>query len=276
MKLKSFFAALVFAVLTAAMSAQGKEGTMNITVTIGGTEYAAQFDDNAAAREVASLFPLSLDMKEWAANKEYYAGLEKPVAAKEPQAEKIATGDIMLYSGRSLVIFYDSTANTSGYIKLGSITDAKNLKEALDKAKGKVSFAIANPRVEGRMGAALTKEQREVYAAYEEICRALIAKDRATLERYYDKDLIFTHMNGKRQTRTEYLDEIMDGTLTYYKITPKNYTIRVNGDTAYMSVTHTLDAKVYGITGSWTLQGNSTYKKRGGIWVSVQGTDPKD
>ena len=125
-------------------------------------------------------------------------------------------------------------------------------------------------------GAALTPEQQEVYAAYEEICRALIAKDRATLERYYDKDLIFTHINGKRQTRSEYLDEVMDSTLNYYKSTPKDYTIRVNGDTAYMSVTHTLDAKVYGMTGSWTLRGNGTYKKRGGIWVSVPGSGSKN
>ena len=133
-----------FLFASVAMSAQGKEGTMNITVTIGDTEYAAQFDDNAAAREVASLFPLSVNMKEWAANKEYYARLEKPVAAKAPQAEKIAAGDIMLYSGRSLVIFYGDSANTSGYIKLGSITGIKNLKAALDKARGQVSFARAD------------------------------------------------------------------------------------------------------------------------------------
>ena len=62
MKRKSLFAIVASAVFflpaSAAVSAQGKEGMMNITVTIGGTEYAAQFDDNAAAREVASLFPI--------------------------------------------------------------------------------------------------------------------------------------------------------------------------------------------------------------------------
>ena len=271
MKLKPLFVALVFATLTATVSAQGKEGAMNITVTIGDAEYAVQFDDNAA---VASLFPLSVNMKEWAANKEYYAELAKTISSTAPAATAIAAGDIMFYRGRSLVIFYGDSANTSGYIKLGYIADAKNLKAALDKAKGNVSFARAKSAEKEKGRTALTPEQQEVYAAYEEICRALIAKARATLERYYDKDLIFTHIHGKRQTRTEYLDEVMDGTLNYYKITPKDYTIRVNGDTAYMSVTHTLDAKVYGMTGSWTLRGNGTYKKRSGIWMSVQGADP--
>lgn len=67
----------------------------------------------------------------------------------------------------------------------------------------------------------------------------------------------------------------MDGTLNYYKITTKDYTIRVGGDTAYMRVTHTLDAKVYGMTGSWTMRGAAAYKKRGGIWVRVNETVPK-
>jgi hypothetical protein len=183
MKLKSFFAALAFAVFfllaSAAVSAQGKEGTMNITVTIGGTEHATQFDDAAAVREVASLFPLSVNMREWAANKEYYAGLAKTIRSTAPAATAIAAGDIMLYSGRSLVIFYGDSANTSGYIKLGSIADAKNLKATLDKAKENVSFVRAKSSEKEKGGAALTPEQQEVYAAYEEICRALIAKDRA-------------------------------------------------------------------------------------------------
>jgi len=145
--------------------------------------------------EVAFLFPLSLNMKEWAANKEYYAALAKTVSSTAPAATAIAAGDIMLYSGRSLVIFYGDSSNTSGYIKLGSIAGAKHLKATLDKAKENVSFVRAKSAETGVP--TVTPEQQEVYAAYEEICRALIAKDRATLERYYDKDLIFTHINGK-------------------------------------------------------------------------------
>jgi hypothetical protein len=78
-----------------------------------------------------------------------------------------------------LVIFYGASANTSGYIKPGSIADAKNLKATLDKAKENVSFVRAKSTEKEKGSAALTPEQQEVYAAYEEICRALIAKDRA-------------------------------------------------------------------------------------------------
>ena len=116
----------------------------------------------------------------------------------------------------------------------------------------------------------MTTEEKEVYSAYETINKAMIEKDRAAMERYFDENLIFTHMSGKKQTREEFIGEIMDGTLNYFKVDTKDYSISVDGDTAHMKVTHTLTAKVYGISGSWTLSGETTYKKRNGIWVRIK------
>ena len=116
----------------------------------------------------------------------------------------------------------------------------------------------------------MTTEEREVYSAYEAINNAMIKKDKAAMERYFDKNLTFTHMSGKKQTREEFIGEIMDGTLNYFKVDTKDYSISVDGDTAHMKVTHTLTAKVYGISGSWTMSGENTYKKRDGIWIRVE------
>ena len=116
----------------------------------------------------------------------------------------------------------------------------------------------------------MTTEENEVYSAYEAINKAMIEKDRAAMERYFDKNLTFTHMSGKKQTREEFIGEIMDGTLNYFKVDTKDYSISVNGDTAQMKVTHTLTAKVYGISGSWIMKGDFTYKKRDEIWVRVR------
>ena len=116
----------------------------------------------------------------------------------------------------------------------------------------------------------MTTEEKEVYSAYEAINKAMIEKDRAAMELYFDENLTFTHMSGKKQTREEFIGEIMDGTLNYFKVDTKDYSINVDGDTAHMKVTHTLTAKVYGIIGSWTLGGENTYKKRDGIWVRVK------
>lgn len=104
----------------------------------------------------------------------------------------------------------------------------------------------------------MTTEEKEVYSAYEAINNAMIEKDRAAMERYFDKNLTFTHMSGKKQTREEFIGEIMDGTLNYFKVDTKDYSINVNGDMAHMKVTHTLTAKVYGISGCWSMNGNTS------------------
>ena len=116
----------------------------------------------------------------------------------------------------------------------------------------------------------MTTEENKVYSAYEAINNAMIKKDRVAMERYFDEKLLFTHMSGKKQTREEFIGEIMDGTLNYFKVDTKDYSISVDGDTAHMKVTHTLTAKVYGISGSWTMSGENTYKKRNGIWIRVE------
>ena len=104
----------------------------------------------------------------------------------------------------------------------------------------------------------MTTEEKKVYSAYKAINKAMIEKDRTAMERYFDKNLTFTHMSGKKQTREEFIGEIMDETLNYFKVDTKDYSINVNGDTAQMKVTHTLTAKVYGISGSWTMSGENT------------------
>jgi hypothetical protein len=67
----------------------------------------------------------------------------------------------------------------------------------------------------------MTTEEKEVYSAYEAINNAMIKKERATMELYFDKDLIFTHMSGKKQTREEFIGEIMDGTLDFVSMFTK-------------------------------------------------------
>ncbi len=134
------------------------------------------------------------------------------------------------------------------------------------------AYEGASPGDASRVSAShkLADEEKNVYESYVVINTAMIQKDRAAMERYFDEKLIFTHMSGKKQTREEFIGEIMDGTLNYFKVDTKDYSISVNGDTAHMKVTHTLTAKVYGISGSWTMSGENTYKKRNGIWVRVK------
>ena len=113
----------------------------------------------------------------------------------------------------------------------------------------------------------MTNEEKSVLEVYNAIMDAMVAKDRAVLEKYYAPDLVFTHMSGKKQTREEFFDDIVNGKLNYYKITTHKADVSVNGDTATVDYRHTLDALAYGARGEWTFNGTMFLRKTDGVWV---------
>ena len=74
-RMKKLIALALGVVIAAGAAAQEKKRTSGMTVTIGGTDFAATLDGNDAARNIAALLPLTLSMSEWAGNSEYYARL---------------------------------------------------------------------------------------------------------------------------------------------------------------------------------------------------------
>ena len=113
----------------------------------------------------------------------------------------------------------------------------------------------------------MINEEARVLAAYETIQQAMIDKDIDALDRIIKDGTTFTHMSGKTQTKAEYFGEIADGTLNYYRYKIDGCDITVNGDKATLSADVTLTAKVYGMTGSWTLPVNAHFEKIDNEWI---------
>ncbi len=63
----------------------------------------------------------------------------------------------------------------------------------------------------------LVKSQEEVLERFKEFQRAIIEKDSIKLNEILSENYTLTHMPGKIQTKQGFIDEIMDGTLNYYK-----------------------------------------------------------
>ena len=107
------------------------EGAETMHMKIGETELEVAWEDNesvAALRELAR-DGLSIGMN-------MYGGFEQvgPIGESLPRADKQTTtqaGDIVLYAGNQLVVFYGS--NSWAYTRLGHITDksAQELEELL-------------------------------------------------------------------------------------------------------------------------------------------------
>ncbi|MBE6509017.1 MAG: nuclear transport factor 2 family protein [Methanobrevibacter sp.] len=112
----------------------------------------------------------------------------------------------------------------------------------------------------------LTQDQEDVLGRFIEFQRAMIEKDSEKLNEIMNDNYTLTHMSGKTQTKEEYVDEIMDGTLNYYESTIDNPSITIKGNKALLKADVTLDAKVYGMKGTWTLHSRQTMEKIGEKW----------
>lgn len=115
----------------------------------------------------------------------------------------------------------------------------------------------------------MTKDEMDVLAAYQKMQKAMIDKDLETMRSLVSEDKTFTHMSGKKQTREQFFSEIMDGTLNYYQSIVRNPQISVNGERANLKASVTLKAKVYGMSGSWTLSTGTNFRRMNGEWIQV-------
>ena len=116
-------------------------GTMTIKINAGGKIFTANIEDSETGRAFMAKLPLTLDMSELNGNEKYCYGVDLPRADK--RFDSIAAGDLMLYSGNCIVLFYGSAGGYS-YTRIGKLTGTDGLKEALGTGSIRVSFAKQN------------------------------------------------------------------------------------------------------------------------------------
>ena len=110
-------------------------------------------------------------------------------------------------------------------------------------------------------------DEQKIAKLYKEMYTAMINKDRAVLERVHDDSFVLVHMTGMRQSKTEYINAIMDGTLNYYSAEHEEARFAVNGDTATLTGKSRVTAAVFGGgKNTWRLQLNFELIKKNGEW----------
>ena len=106
-----------------------------------------------------------------------------------------------------------------------------------------------------------------VLAAWEAMQQAMVDKNVDAMRALTTEDKTFTHMSGKTQTREEFFGELADGTLNYFGYEVHDPHVAIEGDRARLTGSTTLDARVYGISGSWTLPTDAHFVRMDGKWV---------
>ena len=112
-----------------------------MNVQVGNSLFTATLEKNAATDAFVKMMeqaPVTIQMSD-------YAGFEKvgPLGVSLPVSNSQITtqpGDIVLYSGNQIVIFYGS--NSWSYTRLGKIDDLSGWQQALGSGDVTVTFSI--------------------------------------------------------------------------------------------------------------------------------------
>ncbi|MBQ8656937.1 MAG: hypothetical protein IJ527_07815 [Prevotella sp.] len=120
--------------------------TQRVNVTIGGTTHRATFTVNGAVQTLLTMLgvaPITFEANDYG-DFEKVGTLERTLPTSDVQITS-RPGDILLYNGNQVVIFYGS--NTWDYTRLGRIDSltADELKTFLKAGQGKVNITLSLP-----------------------------------------------------------------------------------------------------------------------------------
>ena len=120
----------------------GEQTELKMNVQIGDYNFTATLEDNEAVKELVDMMqegPVTISMSD-------YSGFEKvgPLGRSLTTSNNQTTtnaGDIVLYNGNSIVMFYGS--NSWSYTRIGKIDDLSDWETALGSGSITAVFALA-------------------------------------------------------------------------------------------------------------------------------------
>lgn len=115
---------------------------MKITMTVDNVVLSASLNNSEAARDFASMLPLTLPLKDYAATEKISDLPSRLSVAGSPEGTSAAKGDIAFYAPwGNLAIFYRDSGYASGLIKIGQFDEAKSVPS--DKPSFMARFELA-------------------------------------------------------------------------------------------------------------------------------------
>ena len=105
----------------------------------------------------------------------------------------------------------------------------------------------------------MNEDKQKILAIYKRIDNAMVKKDTDTLDRILDDNYVLVHMTGYHQGKQEWLEQIENEQMKYYKIMPQKTTITIDGNTAVLNCDTKIDARIYGFRNTWSYENGNSF-----------------
>lgn len=115
----------------------------------------------------------------------------------------------------------------------------------------------------------MREDKQKILAIYQQIDAAMVNKDTQSLETILDNNYVLVHMTGYHQPKREWLEQIDNEQMKYYKTMPQKTIITIEGNTATLICDTKIEARIYGFRTTWGMQMEMHFEKRGVDWFPV-------
>lgn len=102
---------------------------------------------------------------------------------------------------------------------------------------------------------------------YRQMYRGMIEKNRTLLSEVLDDSFVLVHMTGMRQSKSEFIRAVEDGTLNYFSAEHQRIDTEIQGNQADMLGQSVVTAAVFGGgKHTWRLQLKIKLENKSGVW----------
>ena len=106
---------------------------------------------------------------------------------------------------------------------------------------------------------------------YIKLCNASIEKDINTLTKILADDYVLIHMTGKRQSKKDYINSVLNGELKYYESIHESIRVNINNNEAILTGKTKTLASPFGLSKTWwNLRQDILLKKEKDNWIIKQ------
>ncbi|MDF2857860.1 MAG: hypothetical protein K0Q87_3711 [Neobacillus sp.] len=115
----------------------------------------------------------------------------------------------------------------------------------------------------------MSEDKQKILAVYQ-IDDAMVNKDTETLDNILDVDYVLVHMTGYQQSKQEWLEQIENEEMKYFKTMPQKTAIKIEGNTAILICETKIDARINGFRNTWSMKIEMHFEKRRDNWYPVK------
>ena len=111
------------------------------------------------------------------------------------------------------------------------------------------------------------EDNRLMEATYQKMYEGMVTKNEPLLREVLDDSFVLVHMTGMNQSKEDFIEAVMNGTLNYFSGEHESLSVNVRGDMAFMTGRSKVVAAVFGGgQHTWRLQQKCILKKSNGSW----------